>query len=1455
MKKLIILSLLTLVFGFFSNAQTRWISFNGKSESEPIVTIEKGNNALSLILEIEIPGVRVQDLEHNGQQFQRFEMISNQTTKETGLPELPMLHRLIGLPGNTLAGYTILEESVTTLDNIVVYPFQEPGKDGRAEKTPEFKMNKAFYASAGSFPSDRITLDKPSVWRDARVSGIHITPCVYHPADKKLTVNTRLRIRVDLNPTPGIEPLNRSKAISPSFYNMYKKALVNFDMLGFTQLLSSADTTVKYLIITNTAAVSAIQPFVNWKNEQGFKVEVKTIGPGFSTPQHFFNYIQQLYNSDNLEYVLMVGDAYPNGGTAGGSNIVPMYWWAPSGEDPTYSDSWYTCLSGPDDHYADLAIGRFTYDNLTELQLQIEKTIGHYRTPDTTTNWAQNSLLVAHEEQYPQKYTLCKEEIRTYSYPLQSLNFQTCYGGAGANNTDIINYVNNNSCGIFNYRGHGSATEFWEWGASGSFTATHVAQLTNEDRLFVLFDVCCDNMDIVSHPGNCLCEDFMKSPVASVAINGAIIPSYTIPNHDYDKEMYKAVLEEGIYNIGYVTNFANITVLNVHGTIGRSNVRTYLWLGDASLEPWTKQPVSLSVTHDSQLFLGMSSMQVQVMGLTGPEENARVCISNAAGTIYGVAFTDASGMATVQFPGPVQDPGSAKVTATQHNYLPYQGIIQVIPQSGPYVVKDAVVVHDPAGNNNGLLDYNETANLTVSMKNVGVTTATNVMVSLHSSSPYVTLTDSTELFGNINPGIINNMNDAFALSIAPNVPNNTTLAFVLEATDGTNVWTSNFTLKAGAPLLGLQSFTISDPAGNGNGKLDPGETATFMVNLQNTGLSDAFNVNAMLTSTDPLITINTGSQVFGNMIGSGTASMSYSVTASIATPPGYQADFNLDISADFGINGTGAFQTIIGQIPILIVDLDGNHNSAPAMNAAIQALGLTADVQTSFPADLNLYSSIFVCLGIYSDNHVLSSAEGQNLADYLNAGGRLYMEGGDTWAYDAQTAVHPMFKIDGSEDGGSDLVTISGLGSAFTNGMSFNYTGDENYIDRLVPLFPGFNIFQNSSPSYTCGIAHDAGTYKTIGCSFEFSGLSDAVNPSTKQELMHQYLLFFGLISESLSSNFSANNTTLCQNTNVTFTDISNGNPISWEWSFPGGTPSTSTLQNPTVNYSTAGSYDVILIVSDGTNYDTTIKVNYITVVESLPAATMPAGPASLCQGISYTTLNIPAIPGALSYQWTLTPAGCGTITGTGSITTIYWNVNWFGTASVTVKGVNSCGVGLPSPPATILMNQAPGVSLAPQSAACLSWPAFSLSGGLPAGGTYSGPGVNGGMFNPSASGIGSHMVVYTYINQLGCSNSASQTLYVDACTEISEQGADGIQIFPNPNDGNFNIEISDAGTGNTEIILRNTQGQSVFSTFVTPSNGQIHTQIQLNGFADGLYLVQVINAEKVLNNKILIKK
>ncbi len=80
------------------------------------------------------------------------------------------------------------------------------------------------------------------------------------------------------------------------------------------------------------------------------------------------------------------------------------------------------------------------------------------------------------------------------------------------------------------------------------------------------------------------------------------------------------------------------------------------------------------------------------------------------------------------------------------------------------------------------------------------------------------------------------------------------------------------------------------------------------------------------------------------------------------------------------------------------------------------------------------------------------------------------------------------------------------------------------------------------------------------------------------------------------NANFTADATLVPTGTAINFTDSSSGNPTSWSWSFPGGTPSSSTLQNPSVTYSAEGTYNVSLTATNSIGNDTETKTNYITI-------------------------------------------------------------------------------------------------------------------------------------------------------------------------------------------------------------------------------------------------------------------
>ena len=89
----------------------------------------------------------------------------------------------------------------------------------------------------------------------------------------------------------------------------------------------------------------------------------------------------------------------------------------------------------------------------------------------------------------------------------------------------------------------------------------------------------------------------------------------------------------------------------------------------------------------------------------------------------------------------------------------------------------------------------------------------------------------------------------------------------------------------------------------------------------------------------------------------------------------------------------------------------------------------------------------------------------------------------------------------------------------------------------------------------------------------------------------------------SLIADFIADKTSITQGQTVNFTDISFGNPTSWQWTFQGGTPYTSTLQNPSnILYNNPGVFNVTLTVSDGTSSNTKTKSGYIYVAQGLPS-------------------------------------------------------------------------------------------------------------------------------------------------------------------------------------------------------------------------------------------------------------
>ncbi|MBU0489884.1 MAG: S8 family serine peptidase [Bacteroidetes bacterium] len=135
-------------------------------------------------------------------------------------------------------------------------------------------------------------------------------------------------------------------------------------------------------------------------------------------------------------------------------------------------------------------------------------------------------------------------------------------------------------------------------------------------------------------------------------------------------------------------------------------------------------------------------------------------------------------------------------------------------------------------------------------------------------------------------------------------------------------------------------------------------------------------------------------------------------------------------------------------------------------------------------------------------------------------------------------------------------------------------------------------------------------------------------------------------------ADFSASAVSICAGESITFTDLSTNSPNQWAWSFAGSTPLSSTDQNPTILFPTAGTYTVTLTATNAAGSDDEIKNAYITV-KDVPMVTV-AGDAGFCPA---TSASITA-SGATTYTWSpasgLSATTGSAVSATPSVVTTY---------------------------------------------------------------------------------------------------------------------------------------------------------------------------------------------------------
>ena len=201
-------------------------------------------------------------------------------------------------------------------------------------------------------------------------------------------------------------------------------------------------------------------------------------------------------------------------------------------------------------------------------------------------------------------------------------------------------------------------------------------------------------------------------------------------------------------------------------------------------------------------------------------------------------------------------------------------------------------------------------------------------------------------------------------------------------------------------------------------------------------------------------------------------------------------------------------------------------------------------------------------------------------------------------------------------------------------------------------------------------------------------------------------------------------------------------------------------------NVLAASGYAEMLSLQYGVTWNST-QLAYVSHTAASVNGEMP--------GVEFYPMN----PGELLYAWfDANPSFGETLADSTVLLSITFKViNNIGLTSVSISDIPSifieatnnqiCILTVDAGSANITLNPI-DVSCPNDLVACLNTPAFPLSGGIPAGGTFSGTGVTMNTFDPGSAGVGDHMVIYSYTDPNNCTNSCTLTVTVNPIPDAS---------------------------------------------------------------------------------------
>jgi len=724
--------ILTISFLFIFSALQ---GFAGQAEpqSDQVITSDKTafsvdqSNQEYTVLTFTTAAPNVQTIETEQGTFKLLSIPDTGYTSEVGSPQLPYLSTMLAVP-DTQVTIEIISSKHYTMDVDTILPAQAPLPDKYVEEIPEFELNEEVYNANEFYPGEQVEIVDSGYIRVVPFVRIGFYPIQYNPVTGKAIVYQHLQVKVSWDPTVNYEV--DPKQDSPHYVPFYENTMVNWPEFrssfasSFTQeaeILNSG-TGCEFLIITDPLFYDAAVDLQQWRIITGMDTwVVNTTETGTDEPL-LKTYIQNAYMTWNPapSYVLFFGDS---------EHIRPLYYNIhPYHGTLTGTDLWYFTIIGLD-YYSEIFHGRIPVDTIADANTIVNEIINYEKNPPFHSGFYNNVTVAAyfqddeHDGYETRRFVRTSEEVRDFlqlnlSDPFDvtriyctdaSINPTNYNNGAYGNGeplppdllrplftwdgdgTDIINRVNAGTL-ILNHRDHGSRGG---WG-DPYFPSSQISNFNNGELLPVVFSINCET-GWFDHEtdGNgattteSFCEEFLrKADGGTVGIFGATRVSYSGNNDYLCRGFYDAMWPDfhdihgsstPMYRMGQVLNYGKAYMADTWGDIWGAEELTFElfhYFGDPTMKLTTLEPQDLNVTHPSSMYITENQVTVDVV-----QDDAYVVLTQGdqiVGTNYSIG-----GSAIIDLIPLIDD--VIDVYVTKHNYRPYEGSIDVVANTVPWV--------------------------------------------------------------------------------------------------------------------------------------------------------------------------------------------------------------------------------------------------------------------------------------------------------------------------------------------------------------------------------------------------------------------------------------------------------------------------------------------------------------------------------------------------------------------------------------------------------------------------------------------------------------------------------------------------------------------------------------------------------------------------------------------------